>query len=633
MTPHSVRPHRIAARTGRAALPALALAALAALPLAACRGQATASAVPGAGLGAVPDAGLPAVPDAGPPPGEGPQPLVVPDAGPPPLGNGTQPLDAVVLGPAVKVRPDHPVPGGRSATLVAARNEFGSFQVVVNASAGPLEKLTVALAGPLQGPGGAVIPVSSVTVYREAYYTVVTASDLQGAPGRWPDALVPAVDPLFGEARNAFPVDVPAGENRVAWVEVLVPPDAVPGRYEGVIAVRADGAGADVPISLTVLQLALPSTSSLKNSFGLSGGVCAPLGLPCATDPSAEAGARQLFVRSALDNRVSLGRVHALPVTPGIGVDQFRSYFLPFVKGTGQTRLHGARLTTYQVNSVLERNFAGFRSEAELDGFTDIAFVWSCDEPYFFPTFGDPTGNWLICRKKIDADAVTWPQAPKLVTAHVETATANDALKVVDIMVVNVELLDGPRGTPWHNQRPLYHAFLADTARAKQLWLYSACGSHGCVRNDPTTAGWAGGYQIDGPASETRAMPWLAFTYDVSGLIYYDTALQLATAWDDQYRYTGNGEGTLFYPGTPALIGGTHAIPIESLRLKHLRDGLQDYEYLKFLSDNGRAADARRIATALFPAFYDTDRTDEAIAAARLELARLAADVTGGPRP
>ena len=548
------------------------------------------------------------------------------------LARALSPLDVVVLSSAVKVRPEHVVAGARGARLVAARNEFESFQVVVDAPDGPLAGVTVSLAAPLAGPGGATLPTSNVTVYREAYYTVVTASDLQGAPGRWPDALIPAVDPLYGEPRDAFPVDVPAGENRVAWVDVLVPPEATPGDYHGALSVRAGGVAVSVPVDLTVLQFALPSTASLTTSFGLSDGTCEPLGLDCAND----AAARRLFVRSALDNRVTLGHAHAHKVAPGPGADEFRAYFLPFVQGTADTRLAGARLTAYQVNVVAERDFAGLRDEARRDGFERLAFVWSCDEPYFFPKFGDPTGNWKLCRDKLEADTATWPEARKLVTAHIQTASDNDALKLIDLLVVNIELLDGPPVTPWYpgDQRPLYDAFLADQARAKALWLYSACGSHGCVRNDdPYTVGWAGGYQIDGPATETRAMPWLAFSYDIAGLVYYDTVLQLATAWQDQYRYTGNGEGTLFYPGTPDAIGGTHAIPIESLRLKLVRDGVEDYEYLKFLADHGRGDDARRIAKALFPATYDTAKTDQALQAARLQLAALVAEVTGGPRP
>ena len=47
---------------------------------------------------------------------------------------------------------------------------------------------------PLHGAGG-TIPATDVTVYREAYYDVVHPSDLEGAPGRWPDPLIPPIAP------------------------------------------------------------------------------------------------------------------------------------------------------------------------------------------------------------------------------------------------------------------------------------------------------------------------------------------------------------------------------------------------------------------------------------------------------
>jgi hypothetical protein len=46
-----------------------------------------------------------------------------------------------------------------------------------------------------------------------------------------------------------------------------------------------------------------------------------------------------------------------------------------------------------------------------------------------------------------------------------------------------------------------------------------------------------------------------------------------------------NGDGTtLFYPGLPALIGGRTDIPIGSIRLKLIRKGMEDYEYLVLLA-------------------------------------------------
>jgi hypothetical protein len=43
----------------------------------------------------------------------------------------------------------------------------------------------------------------------------------------------------------------------------------------------------------------------------------------------------------------------------------------------------------------------------------------------------------------------------------------------------------------------------------------------------------------------------------------------------------GNGEGTLWYPGRPDKIGGDTHIPVASLRLKLIREGQEDYEYLR----------------------------------------------------
>ena len=36
----------------------------------------------------------------------------------------------------------------------------------------------------------------------------------------------------------------------------------------------------------------------------------------------------------------------------------------------------------------------------------------------------------------------------------------------------------------------------------------------------------------------------------------------------------------MFYPGQPKRIGGRTDIPIESIRLKLIREGMEDYEYL-----------------------------------------------------
>ena len=112
-----------------------------------------------------------------------------------------------------------------SATLQAARNEFESFQIVVQPGATPATITDATLAG-LTGPGNAIAG-SNITIYKAGEYTVNIASDLEGATGRWFDALIPTVDPIYREARNAFPHVVQANENANIWVDILVPTDQV----------------------------------------------------------------------------------------------------------------------------------------------------------------------------------------------------------------------------------------------------------------------------------------------------------------------------------------------------------------------------------------------------------------------
>ena len=163
-----------------------------------------------------------------------------------------------------KIRPSAPARALASASLAAARNEFEAFQIVVTGGATNVR----ATAGNLTGPG----TLGGVRLYREGLINLTQASALDGATGRWPDALVPAVDELTGQARNAFPFSVPAGESRAVWVELHVPADASPGAYAGEVRVTWDGGGATVPVSLTVWPFTLPSTASLKSAFGLSYG-------------------------------------------------------------------------------------------------------------------------------------------------------------------------------------------------------------------------------------------------------------------------------------------------------------------------------------------------------------------------
>jgi hypothetical protein len=165
-------------------------------------------------------------------------------------------------------------------------------------------------------------------------------------------------------------------------------------------------------------------------------------------------------------------------------------------------------------------------------------------------------------------------------------------------------------------------AYASAERRGDRLWWYQSCASHGCdvVGGEPFT-GWPS-YVVDASPVAHRIMPWLAWSFDVGGELYYNTVEAYGRSndpWSDLHLHGGNGDGTLFYPGTPARVGGKRHLPIESLRLKLIREGLEDYEYLALLSrsDAGGAALADSWARRIAPHTHRWERDPATLLAAR----------------
>lgn len=139
-------------------------------------------------------------------------------------------------------------------TLAAARNEIVAFHLLIEALSPPLRSVAVE-AGALAGPGGFAIPAANVQVYRLWY---VQDTDWK------PELCIP----LPAEAR----FDIPDVENRVPdqrnqslIVDLWVPARAPAGTYRGLIKIRAAGAAPfEVPVQLEVRPFVLPDVLSFN---------------------------------------------------------------------------------------------------------------------------------------------------------------------------------------------------------------------------------------------------------------------------------------------------------------------------------------------------------------------------------
>jgi hypothetical protein len=130
----------------------------------------------------------------------------------------------------------------------------------------------------------------------------------------------------------------------------------------------------------------------------------------------------------------------------------------------------------------------------------------------------------------------------------------------------------------------------------REVGSYTTCTSGGgCSVQGGTHFQGFTSFELDGPSLASRLREWFirdfGYTFELHFAVnmnFYGYERYLTNPWETAYWFGKNGDGTLFYPGRPDRIGGTHHIPLESLRLKQIRLGMQDYEYFKILDDLGK---------------------------------------------
>jgi hypothetical protein len=532
-----------------------------------------------------------------------------------------EPPSVRVASPLAQIFPDAPPTGEAAATLEAARGEWEPFQVVVYAGDAPLHALT-AQASPLRGPRGATL--IAPRLYRVDNLIVKTPSSIEGHAGPWPDALVPAVDAYAEEPRRALPVDLAAHRAQALWAELFVPVGTSPGEYRGTITVAArELSPTVVALTLTVHRFTLPRSSSLPVTFGFDAGAIA------RAHPGLSPAAQQQLIRryevAALRHRISVhgGSMEPPPfVTRGGQLElDFSAYDAevgPFLDGTADRGgpAEGARWSTFDLR--IPARLVGAERSAYIRamvahlaerGWLDRVFDYTYDEP--------PDGAFDELRRRATVVHGAAPAIPRLVT-HAWEPRLHGA---VDIWCPVVNFVDDK---PGNSSLPGRAAYAAHAAHGERLWWYQACMSHGCniVGGDYFT-GWPS-YAIDAPAVAHRIFEWLTFRYRIGGELYYHTVAAYARGldpWVDQYLYGGNGDGTLFYPGRRARIGGASDIPIESIRLKLIREGLEDYEYLRLYAEVAGQAAAEELAATIAPKTYRWEHDGARLLAARHRMA------------
>lgn len=548
-----------------------------------------------------------------------------------------------------KVQPTAAWPaGGSSLSLAAARNEFEAGQLLISGGNAGLSGVDVDVSD-LRDTAGHTLPAGQVSLARVEYYPVTVPSNQEGTVGEWPDGLIPKVDAYVGETRNGFPFAVGAGRLQAVWVEVYVPLGTPAGTYQGTLTVRATGeAPVSVPLVLTVWNFDLPSTASLPTAFYTGHGslVQGHYGMSYLDDATQIRLLKQ-YTEALLLHRISnQGMVYPAPRWGSAGVvdwSQFDRDWGPYL--TGSTTLPGGRLPGARATSVALQDwghqgdvsyYSEWARHFRANGWFDRLFHYTVDEPTL--------AQYPLILSRAAALHTADPGLRSLVTHQLDAAlfgAVNIWTPVINY-VHNKSAADGA----WEvfgNHRADYDARLAAGDR---LWWYQSCMSHGCGPLDGAPVpvgdtplyfnGWPS-YMIDTPGMANRIMEWLTWSYGVGGELYFHTTAAYEfgyrTPWTARYHFGGNGDGTLFLPGRPDVIGGRTHIPIETVRLKLIREGLEDYEYLARVAQLGDRGFADAQARTLVTNTHTWASAPAALYAARTALAQRILALQGSASP
>jgi hypothetical protein len=464
-------------------------------------------------------------------------------------------------------------------TLHAGRNEYEAFQIGVHAPEGGLTGVSLIMSD-LASTNGARIPSSYFTLYREHYvYVSQPSPDWRGTNrplgmGWYADALIPFLDPQTGFAPSqaelqAVPVNIPAGQNQPFWVDLFVPADTPAGTYQGAFIVISDQGTACGSVTLEVWNFVLPTEPSLNSAF-------------------------QLETADTLSNQIELLKHKLNPMF----VDPADERLLIDDWGLTSTNL-GFWSGAYYSNCTMETSPptpADLQAEVARHQSDLLLYNYTADE----------IDN---CMPGLSAAIREWGLSMHAAGVHqLVTMTPTDDLlydgetgrSIVDWWVMLPSMIDA---APNQVAKAL--------AKGDQVWFYTA------LVQDNYSPKW----EIDYAPINYRIPALIDQSLGLTGILYWSVDHWTDDPWQNVQTYHTDGfafpgEGMLMYPGDKA--GMSTSVP--SMRLKWIREGVEDYEYVQMLKTLGYGDEALAMIQPVAADWSHWTQEAGALEAVRIEL-------------
>jgi hypothetical protein len=390
--------------------------------------------------------------------------------------------------------------------------------------------------------------------------------------------------------------------NEMVWVESYVAAGVPTGTYASTVTVFASGKPQQtLNVQILVYNITVPKTSSVRVYYqGSRDGIAKGHFQSWQGFTSTYENLYKRYVESALNHRISL-----MNMAPGItwngtsigGWTTHRDWIKPYLNGTWSG---GSALSAYQLPKPSGMKYApivadGVKYEDDLTQ-SEKDYLAALDD--LLIAEGWMSKAYLVLSEEatindsLNAAVNAGGQSIHSINPNykcIATKRYVSAYTTIDVWAPGIYQFGS-------HPRNIYDS---EIARDKRLWAYRSCMSKGCnITGDSTYNKWPSD-MVDATLPNLRGYYWLMFDNDVYGDLYYQvvggyrhwhssfSSPSPYDPWDSIFDFGGDGDGTHFFPGRPDKIGGAAHIPIETLRLKAIRMGLEDYEIFKYASDRG----------------------------------------------
>jgi hypothetical protein len=546
-----------------------------------------------------------------------------------------------------RISQDQKDEGAGTVKISSARNEVESFQIVVSAPKENINVIEVEISD-LVSSEGSKIEKDDVKLFREEYVRVRLSSPrAELPPGLYPDPLVPFINPVtnkpieplnqsrerWGEAVKtsgydmyAVPFEVFKGQNQAIWADVYVPKNVPAGEYNGQLRVLARGGISEqIPITVTVWDFTLPDGPTHRNHFGSFGNVARYFSIERNSDRFKQIEMR--YCRAMSEHRINPPiPSYLLPQTNDDGslkiiperhtalkefitkfhVTDFEIPRAPFARLPGSTLRSDYKTISRENRIKAQRYYREFYKYLKDNGWEKGAYLYMLDEPNLRENY-----EQVLVLGRLVHEAV--PQLKCLVVEqmYLQDPCWPDIDPAVDIWCPLWSFIDR-------------ESINDKIAHGDEVWSYTALvqrapryhPQYQTVKDvDPPY------WHIDRPLTVYRAPTWINYQYDITGLLYWSTVTTVIEPWYNPafaHPRHYNGGGFLFYPGVPCGIDG----PVISMRLKNLRDGMEDYEYFAILERLTDKKTVKKIIDTIAPNWWDFSKDPNKFLAAREKIAQ-----------